>query len=354
MTADATPIHFPPTNNHSTLYWETDWAGIHQRLESLTAPHSKAFYLTDHQVHKALWSQTNFPDPGHIISAGEASKNWNTVETILQSMVESGLDRQSVVVAVGGGVVTDLGGLVANLFFRGISVILVPTSLLSMVDASIGGKTGVDLSSGKNLVGTIYQPSAILIGAPFLQTLPPAEWRHGAAEMIKHALVLDQSHQKALLKIPRKNYDPSLWWDSIKQSAQIKVQVVTSDPYEKGDRVKLNFGHTWGHALEQFSEYQIPHGQAIAWGMVQEVAWAVEKGKTPPAMLETVRDFIDHFDLPTENKSDWPTLTNAWGVVIRRDKKRHADAINLAILENVGTSHIEKVPWKELPEFFQE
>ena len=185
MTADATPIHFSPTNNHSTIYWETDWAGIHQRLESLTAPHSKAFYLTDHQVHKALWSQTNFPDPGHIISAGEASKNWNTVETILQSMVESGLDRQSVVVAVGGGVVTDLGGLVANLFFRGISVILVPTSLLSMVDASIGGKTGVDLSSGKNLVGTIYQPSAILIGAPFLQTLPPAEWRHGAAEMIK-------------------------------------------------------------------------------------------------------------------------------------------------------------------------
>ncbi len=237
--------------------------------------YSSEFVLVDD--HTAKWCLPaflqRFPDFPFIpieIPAGEAGKNVHTLTRVWQHLIDEGGDRSSLLINLGGGVVTDLGGFAASTFKRGIDFVHVPTSLLAMVDAAIGGKNGVDLGNLKNQVGVIRPPLAICIFPEFLSTLPEREIISGKAEMYKHGLIASREHWNSV-----KNLQGTPETRLIKSSAQIKSEVVASDPDERGWRKILNFGHTLGHAIESYFLSQNPddpflHGEAIACGMILE------------------------------------------------------------------------------------
>lgn len=203
---------------------------------------------------------------------GEHSKTRQTKEKLENQLFECQLGRDTCVIALGGGVVTDLAGYLASTYCRGVSLILIPTSLLAMVDASIGGKTGVNVPWGKNLIGTFYPPEQIIIDSTFLTTLPIKELKNGCVEMIKHGLIADENyfsfleeHGNDLLNIDHTVLKTAIW-----ESCRIKLDIVQEDEKEEGKRHLLNFGHTVGHALEKITQYQLTHGEAVALGIVVE------------------------------------------------------------------------------------
>jgi 3-dehydroquinate synthase len=207
----------------------------------------------------------------HLVSDGETLKNLRTVESISRALVRSGADRKSLIVAVGGGVIGDTVGFVAASYLRGVALVHVPTTLVSQVDSSIGGKTGVNLPEGKNLVGAFYPPKLILTDAAVLRTLPVREFRGGLAEVIKHSIIADGEMfaylEQNMAKVLRR--DPAALEFLIPRNAAIKARVVTRDERESGLREILNFGHTFAHALESTTKYRrYQHGEAVAWGMM--------------------------------------------------------------------------------------
>lgn len=238
---------------------------------------------------------------------GEQHKNRKTKEWIEDQLIEKKLGRDTLLIAVGGGVVTDLGGFIAATYCRGIPLIHVPTTLLAMVDASLGGKNGVNVSVGKNMIGTVYQPDKILIDPTVLQTLPLAELRNGIVEMIKHGLICDAAyfeflklHCEALL-----NLDPPILSEAIKRSCEIKLGIVEKDPFEKGLRRLLNLGHTIGHALELISHYTLPHGEAVAIGILAECHLSSELGFFNHSHLDTIRNLFLSYGLPLQLPDDY-------------------------------------------------
>ena len=220
-----------------------------------------------------VFSQTKNKGKFEIIEIedGEINKNFETCSGVWNALSELGADRKSLLINLGGGVVTDLGGFVASTFKRGIRYINVPTTLLSMVDASVGGKTGVDLGNLKNQIGVINQPEMVLIISSFLKTLPKDEMRSGLAEILKHGLISSEEYwnkANALSELTLEDLD-----DLIEESVEIKKEVVTQDPFEKNIRKTLNYGHTLGHAIESYcltskSREKLLHGEAVAIGMI--------------------------------------------------------------------------------------
>lgn len=210
----------------------------------------------------------------HLISIppGEASKTRATKASIEDQMLNLGCGRDTLMIAIGGGVITDLGGFVAATYARGIPVIYIPTTLLAMVDATIGGKTGVNTANGKNLIGTFTQPQAILMAIHCLSTLPESEYRYAFSEVIKHAVVNDAVHFHELAENTEAVHQQDLTFlkKIIEKSCAIKSDIVAQDTHEKNLRAILNFGHTIGHAIERASDYAIPHGQAVGIGMLVE------------------------------------------------------------------------------------
>jgi len=232
------------------------------------------------------------------IPDGEEYKKLETVETILNALFEHKFDRKSLLIAFGGGVIGDMTGFTASLYQRGIDFIQIPTTLLSQVDASVGGKTGVNNAYGKNLIGAFYQPKAVYIDPAFLKTLPEREFAAGVAEIVKMAVMFDKDYFEFLTKADLK--DEEVLKETIRRSVELKAWVVNQDEKEAGIRAVLNYGHTFGHVVENETNYTAYlHGEAVAIGMVMANALAVALGLMSEAEAKRVKDLLEKFSLPT-------------------------------------------------------
>jgi shikimate kinase/3-dehydroquinate synthase len=266
------------------------------------------------------------------IKAGERHKNIQAVQALWEGFLQIGLERSSTVVALGGGVTGDLAGFAASTFMRGVGWVVVPTSLLAMVDASLGGKTGVDLPQGKNLLGAFYPPLFVLADPQALSTLPKREVRSGMAEVIKAAVIADPE----LLDTCALGWEmvTGHWEEVVPRAMAVKVRFIQADPYEKGPRAALNLGHTVGHALERVSDYKISHGEAVSIGMVIETFLAEQIGLAQLGLAERIASILARFGLPTHLPVGlkWETILASMQV----DKKRQAGSLRFALPAAIG------------------
>jgi 3-dehydroquinate synthase len=283
-----------------------------------------------------------------VLQPGEDQKTQATVDSIIAQLIMMEADRKTTLVGVGGGVITDITGYVASIYMRGIRFGFIPTTLLSMVDASIGGKNGVDVGVYKNLVGTIRQPFFILHDLVFLKSLPQSEWINGFAEIIKHACIKDAGMFRELESGTLKKYEGRkvLVCKLIQRNAILKTKVVQQDEFEKGDRKLLNFGHTLGHALE--NQYELSHGQAISIGMTY--ACHISKRITGFKESDRVIGVLKKYGLPTYATFNKRKVFN----VLRMDKKRERKEISYVLLEKIGKGVIKTISLDQLEKIIQE
>jgi len=265
-----------------------------------------------------------------IVRDGEAYKNLDTVREIYDELLALGADRSTTLIALGGGVIGDMAGYVAATYMRGISLLQIPTTLLSMVDSSVGGKVGVDLPQGKNLIGAFKQPRSVIIDVDVLSTLLPLQWRCGMAEVVKHGLIA----RPALL-------NPDLWnlenaENLVRQAVKVKIDVVEVDPYERGVRAHLNLGHTFGHAIEKATEYAIPHGEAVAIGIVKAARLSRNLGFIDDGLVEHILKIMWQLELPTDIALD----PERWYAAMATDKKWKAGLSRLVVLKNLGEAAV--------------
>ncbi len=268
-----------------------------------------------------------------VVEAGENSKSLSVFERVCNEIMENDFSRADCVVALGGGVVGDLAGFVASTVLRGVTLVQAPTTLLSQVDSSVGGKTAVNLPAGKNLVGTFYQPSAVIIDMDTLATLPPRERACGMAEIIKYAAIRDREMGERLLD---GNYDLA---DIVARCCEIKAEIVVNDEHDTGERMLLNFGHTIGHAVENYYGYgTFSHGAAVAIGMCVMTEYAEKMGYTKPGTLDIIKALNRKYDLPTDcdHRAE---LTEA----AAHDKKRKGDSLSIVIVREMGEGYYMKV-----------
>jgi shikimate kinase/3-dehydroquinate synthase len=275
------------------------------------------------------------------VPPGESHKTLATVATLYDQLAEAGLDRSGVVVALGGGVVGDMAGFVAATWMRGMrGLVQIPTTLLAMVDASIGGKTGVDHPKGKNLIGAFRQPDLILADPDLFSTLPPREWRSGLAEVIKHGVIADPDLFAWLRQSPPR--DPptanepltdflETW---LPRAIRVKAEIVSRDPFEQGERAKLNLGHTFGHAYETLSHYTLAHGEAVALGMVTAARLSEQLGLAEAGVAAEIAAVLASVGLPTvwREAPDGETIWNA----MQHDKKKAGKGLRLVLPRAIG------------------
>ena len=316
--------------------------------------YSKIFILVDENTHRLCLPiflknlVTTSPIEIIEINAGEENKQIATCKEVWGIMSDFEGDRKSLLINVGGGVVTDLGGFVGATFMRGIDFINIPTTLLAMVDASVGGKTGVDLGNLKNQIGVITNPLMVLIDPIYLQTLPAEELRSGLAEMLKHGLIHDEAYWNRLSNLKTLTIDDLD--ELIHYSVKIKHDVVTNDPYEKGLRKILNFGHTIGHAIESYflqetNKKTLLHGEAIAIGMIMEAFLATKLTNFPKAKLEHIKTtFLNYFEKVPIEIHEMETIIG----FMRFDKKNSHGNVNFVLLEDIGKPVIDITSNKEL------
>jgi shikimate kinase/3-dehydroquinate synthase len=273
------------------------------------------------------------------IPSGEAHKNLETISQLWHGFLEAGLNRKSTVVALGGGVVGDLAGFAASTYMRGIAWVGVPTTLLAMVDASLGGKTGFDLPEGKNLIGAFHSPALVLADPQLLKTLPEAELISGMAEVVKHGIISDPELFKMCsygLDWVRNNLE-----EIVKRAIAVKISVIEGDPYEQEFRAALNLGHTVGHAVELVSKFKLRHGEAIAIGMIVEAGYSARIGLANPGLLEVMSESLKGLGLPIRVPEELSR-----GEIIRAmsmDKKRSAKAIRFALPVEIGKVELVEV-----------
>ena len=298
-------------------------------------------FLTDDQVFK-LHPKKFKGRRTIVIPAGEGHKVQATVDTVIAQLLNLEADRQTTLVGVGGGVVTDLAGYVASIYLRGIRFGFVPTTILALVDASIGGKNGIDVGAFKNMVGVIRQPHFILHDATFLATLPEEQWRGGFAEIIKHAAIGDarmfrelEAHDISFYRRKR-NEATAL----IARNALFKSRVVQRDEFEDGERRLLNFGHTLGHAVE--NHYGLSHGDSVAIGMAFAARLSGER--TGFRHRRRLTDLIERYGLPSGFAYDRDQVIG----VLKMDKKRVDNSIRFILLDRIGKARIEPIPIDQL------
>ena len=273
----------------------------------------------------------------HVIAAGEASKNISTLSDILAFFAENELDRRDCVIALGGGVVGDISALAAALYMRGIDYVQLPTSLLAAVDSSVGGKCAVDMPQGKNLVGVFKQPSLVLCDFDLIDTLPDAELANGMGEVIKYALGFDADLFRAAARGGRETA-----YSLIARCVDIKRRVVEADEFDLGERMRLNLGHTPGHAIEKLSDYNIPHGAAVAMGLyIMTRAFLPEKSNALAEALEAN-------GLSPRSPFSAAQLARA----ALADKKRSGDTISLVVPTALGSCEVRPVAVGELEAIF--
>lgn len=300
----------------------------------------KAAVITDSNVAllyeeraRASLEKAGFEVFTYVFKAGENSKNLNTVENILCFMSESGMSRGDIIIALGGGVTGDMAGLCAALYMRGIDFVQIPTSLLAQIDSSVGGKTAVDLRAGKNLCGAFYQPKLVLIDPELLKTLPPRFFSDGMAEAVKYGCIKDKALFEKLEDENAEDFLPDLIYTCV----NIKRESVENDEKDKGERMLLNFGHTLGHAIEKYYNFETrSHGEAIGIGMILAAAAGEKNGITALGTSKRISDLLKKYNLPVSDPAPLSELLKH----CTADKKRAGNRINFVLLKEIGESFI--------------
>jgi 3-dehydroquinate synthase len=292
------------------------------------------------RVYESFASQ-NFSPRLITIPPGDKSKSLGQVEKICDEMISKGLDRSSFVVGLGGGVIGDISGFVAAIFQRGIPHIQIPTTLLAMVDSSIGGKTGVNLAAGKNLVGSIHHQALTICDVDTLESLPPQEFRQGYAEIIKHAIIRDAKMFDDLSSRPLETFGrrDDRFAELIRRNIAIKAQIVSKDPREtSAERSLLNFGHTVGHGIERASDFKIPHGDCVSIGMVAACGISMKRAGLSSAERDAVVSLLKKFELPTRLPAevDREKICTA----LAHDKKFLGGNIRFVVTPRIGEAHV--------------
>jgi 3-dehydroquinate synthase len=284
------------------------------------------------------------------IGMGEPNKTLATIEFIMNKLVEFEADRSTFIVGIGGGIISDITGFAASIYMRGLRFGFVTTTLLSQVDASVGGKNGVNLSGFKNMVGVFNQPEFVICDLNMLKTLDRHEFIGGFGEIIKHGAIkdlnlfefLENNYTKAL------NYDQNALLRVVRDSVIIKSKVVEADEHENGERRKLNFGHTFAHGLEKITT--ISHGQAVAVGMVMAAEASVKKGLLKIEDALRLKKLIENMQLPVSIQIDKTALFNA----MKKDKKREGTGVHLILLKNIGNAEVVNISYNELEEIIHD
>jgi 3-dehydroquinate synthase len=286
------------------------------------------------------------------LRAGEACKTLAEIERSTQWLAESGYDRRGAVIGVGGGAATDHAGFAAAVYLRGVKFALVPTTLLAMVDASVGGKTAVDLAAGKNLVGAFHQPSAVVADLGFLDTLPAREIRAGLAEVVKCGFIADAEVLAILERLPASpdaKLPPAVAADLVARAVRVKAEVVAEDETESGRRAILNFGHTVGHALEAASGYGLLHGEAVGLGMLAALSLGEARGLGTPALTARAKALLARLGLPVDLG---PRLSAEVLARVTVDKKRRGGAIRFVFVPAAGETKLVDVSPDEIAAHF--
>lgn len=315
-------------------------------LKKITDPSTTVLITDEHVYHAHVkrfkgWNTI-------VIKPGEEYKVQATVDSIVEQLIEMEADRGTTLVGIGGGVITDLTGYVASVYMRGLRFGFIPTSILALVDASIGGKNGIDVGDYKNMVGVIRQPAFILHDMVFLRSLPLVQWENGFAEIIKHACIKDAAMFAQLEKqtMPQFRKSQVSVCKLIQRNALLKTKVVQQDEFEKNERRLLNFGHTLGHALE--TQYELLHGQAIAIGMV--AACHISAQLTGFRQTERVVNLLQRYNLPVYAQFDKQKVFN----ILKMDKKRQRTEMNYVLLEKIGKAVIKPVSLNQLEKIIQD
>ena len=332
---------FSFSTKQTAFYFDAEFA----HLEKLVSK-EKAVIVTDEHLftaHKRKLKGWNTI----VLKPGEQFKVQQTVDMVIDQLLALGADRQTVLVGFGGGVITDITGYVAGIYMRGIEVGFIPTSVLAMVDAAIGGKNGIDVGVYKNMVGLIRQPSFLLYDYSLLKTLPLAEWQNGFAEVIKHACIKDAAMFEELQNNTLAKYrrDKDLLAKLIQRNALIKIKVVLKDEFEKADRKLLNFGNTLGHAIENM--YELSHGQAISIGMTYASVMSQHLKFFKGA--DQVVALLTKYGLPTVVSFDAKKAFK----VLMKDKKKENVSINYILLEKIGKGVIQPLLLVQIQDIFK-
>ena len=299
--------------------------------------------ITDNNVTRHY--SKDFPTYKAIeIGVGEKIKDLDTVQDIYGKLVDLEADRSCFIVGIGGGIVCDITGFVASTYLRGVRFGFVSSTLLAQVDASVGGKNGANFGGYKNMVGVFNQPEFVICDQNLLKTLPQEEILCGLAEIVKHALIADaelfsyveEHHRKAL------DLNSDVIEKLVYNSVTIKSSIVNRDEKEKGERRKLNFGHTFGHAIEKITE--LPHGEAVSLGMTLASALSVRRGHLLDKDMKRIEELLKKLRLPTRLQLDGKRVLDA----LRKDKKRKGESIDFVLLDSIGNAFVEGIPIKEL------
>lgn len=314
--------------------------------------HDKIFILTDQTTHDmCLPKLQNFlclkGAQSIVIKAGDTNKTLDSLAEVWTALSQGGATRHSLMINLGGGMVTDLGGFAASTFKRGIDFINIPTTLLAMVDASVGGKTGINFGGLKNEIGVFSDSKFVIINTQFLDTLDHDNICSGYAEMLKHGLISDNKHWAELVGFNLAQPDLAQLQRMVAESIKVKERIVTEDPHEHSIRKALNLGHTVGHALESFAMKHgrpVLHGYAVAYGMVCELYLSARKtGFLTDKMHQTVRFILDHYGRLPYTCDDYPELLE----LMRHDKKNTSGIINFTLLGGIGDIRINQTATKE-------
>ena len=318
---------------------------VGEKLQNLGnyIPRENVVIITDINVKR--FYQNNFPlHPVITIQTGEKIKNLDTVRNIYGKLLELGVDRSTFIIGIGGGIVCDITGFVASTFLRGMKFGFVSTTLLSQVDASVGGKNGVNFKGYKNMVGVFNQPEFVICDLDLLSTLPEKEVLCGLAEIVKHAAIGDAD----LFQYLEENYQKASALDAavterlVFDSVVIKSAIVNKDEKEKGERRKLNFGHTFGHAIEK--TIGVRHGEAVSAGMVMASKLSVKKGHLQAKDAQRIKNLLRDLKLPISLQADRKTVLDA----LRKDKKRQGNRISFVLLADIGKPFVDKISINEL------
>jgi 3-dehydroquinate synthase len=339
--------------NYFTINWssgKTDFVfGDFSEVIRKDLQNRKLIFICDERLVE-LYPEISCFNPVILISANEENKSLQNIDLLYQKLIEFGADKHTVIVSIGGGIISDLAGFIAATFFRGMPLVLVPTTLLAMIDAAIGGKNGLNFNHHKNQIGTIRQPEKIIIDKRFLKTLPAIQIKSGMAEVIKHAVISGDE----LFNEVQKPENITQWSkgifskDWLIKVMQVKIKIVLDDEFEKGNRRILNFGHTIGHILEM--QEKISHGEAVSIGMVIAAKLSVYLKKCEQKSVDQLIAALSHFNLPVVSKYNVQNIISH----LDSDKKKIGKEINYVLMEDIGHVVVERMTIEKLKNFLLE
>lgn len=315
-------------------------SGILKSLEEIIdlKNYSKVIVITDDKIPGKYLDQYEKIS----VSSGEENKTIETVKEIWEQLLRFGADRKTLVINLGGGVIGDMGGFAAATYMRGIKFLQVPTTLLSAVDASVGGKVGIDFAGVKNLVGSFNQPIGVVVDVDTFETLPDREFISGFGEIIKHGIIADPKYFKTVTSKKPRQFSKEELIEIIKRSCEIKAEIISSDEKESGNRKLLNFGHTIGHALESASletDTPLQHGEAVAIGMIAEAKISAAQGLLNDSIIQEIENVLRNADLPVKYEiTDQQKILH----LISKDKKSEGGKVNWTLIKNIGEAVINQ------------